>query len=107
MPIGSQNIRRAGEAMQIELRIDSEEIRQFVAQRYTEWGYRVLSLIDAPPGEPRGSSLSSSGMTGSGSSTACATVRRSTSDAELPCLWTGAFEAGRFANSAPTSKCEV
>ena len=54
MPIHCHNIRLATEAMQIELHIDSKEKRQFVTQRYAEWGYRVLSLVDGPAGEPRG-----------------------------------------------------
>ena len=54
MLICCQKIRGAADTMLIELRIDTEEKRQLVSQRFTEWGYRVISLIEAPAGERRG-----------------------------------------------------
>jgi hypothetical protein len=54
MLIRCQNITSSTEAMEIELRVHSEEIRQFVTDRYTEWGYSVVSVRDAPVGMSKG-----------------------------------------------------
>ncbi len=54
MLIRCQKITGATNAMEIELRIQSEECRQLVVDRYREWGYPVVSITDAPVGESSG-----------------------------------------------------
>jgi hypothetical protein len=54
MLIRCEKITSTTEAMEIELRVQSEESRQFVTDRYTEWGYSVVSVGDAPVGIPKG-----------------------------------------------------
>jgi len=54
MLIRCQKITGATEAMEIELRVHSEETRRFVTDRYTQWGYNVVSVTDAPVGMAKG-----------------------------------------------------
>ena len=54
MLIRCDKITSTTEAMDIELRVHSEENRQFVTDRYTEWGYMVVSVRDTPTGMPIG-----------------------------------------------------
>jgi hypothetical protein len=54
MLIRCEKITNTTEAMEIELRVHSEENRQFVTDRYTEWGYSVVSVGDGPEGIPQG-----------------------------------------------------
>jgi hypothetical protein len=54
MLIRCEKITSTTEAMEIELRVHSDENRQFVTDRYAEWGYSVVSVGDAPVGIPKG-----------------------------------------------------
>jgi hypothetical protein len=54
MLIRCEKITSTTEAMEIELRVHSDENRQFVTDRYTEWGYSVVSVGDAPVGTRNG-----------------------------------------------------
>jgi hypothetical protein len=54
MLIRCQSITDSAEAMEIELSAHSQEDRQFVTDRYTQWGYRVVAVRDTPLGMPAG-----------------------------------------------------
>jgi len=40
--------------MELDLRLDSEEDRRFVTDKFTNWGYKVLAVRDAGIAIPQG-----------------------------------------------------
>jgi hypothetical protein len=54
MSIRCQTIRPVANAMELDLRLDSEEDRRFVTDKFTNWGYKVLAVRDAGITIPQG-----------------------------------------------------
>jgi len=54
MSIRCQTIRPVANAMELDLRLDSEEDRRFVTDKFTNWGYKVLAVRDAGIAIPQG-----------------------------------------------------
>jgi hypothetical protein len=52
MPIRCQEIRLAANAMELDLRLDTEEDRRFVTDKFANWGYKVIAVQEA--GLPQG-----------------------------------------------------
>ena len=47
MPIRCQTIRPVPNAMELDLRLDTEEDRRLVTDKFTKWGYKVIEVRDA------------------------------------------------------------
>ena len=54
MSIRCQTIRPADNAMELELRLETVDDRQFVTDRFTKWGYKVIEVRDAGSATPQG-----------------------------------------------------
>ena len=54
MSIRCQTIRPADNAMELEFRLDGEEDRRFVTDKFTTWGYKVIAVRDAGSAIPQG-----------------------------------------------------
>jgi hypothetical protein len=54
MSIRCQTIRPVANAMELDLRLDTEEDRRFVTDKFTKWGYKVIAVRDAGDLIPQG-----------------------------------------------------
>jgi hypothetical protein len=54
MSIRCQTIRPVANAMELDLRLDTEEDRRFVTDKFTKWGYKVIAVRDAGIAIPQG-----------------------------------------------------
>jgi len=54
MSIRCQRIRPVANAMELDLRLESEDDRRFVTDKFTKWGYKVIAVRDAGSGIPQG-----------------------------------------------------
>jgi|GEM_PF-4216216 hypothetical protein len=52
MPIRCQTIRPADNAMELDLRLESDDDQRFVTDKFANWGYKVIAIHEA--GFPRG-----------------------------------------------------
>jgi hypothetical protein len=52
MPIRCQTIRPADNAMELDLRLETEDDQRFVTDKFANWGYKVIAVREA--GFPRG-----------------------------------------------------
>lgn len=53
MAIRCQRIRLVTDAMELDLHLESEDERRFVSDKFTEWGYQVISVRGGDVASPR------------------------------------------------------
>jgi hypothetical protein len=47
MPIRCQTIRPADNAMELDLRLETEDDKRFVTDKFANWGYKVIAVHEA------------------------------------------------------------